>query len=655
MRERPGIIICGETEVRGAGGEAADAPVVCSSSTDSGISFVNAMTPPRRLFLGVERSVCGRAWRDRLDERGSARALSIAQRHGVSELLARILAGRGVESEEVEAFLDPTVRQLMPDPHVLTAMEAAAARIADAIGRGEQVAIFGDYDVDGATSAALLALFLRHAGLDPLVHIPDRLFEGYGPNIDAVRSLAERGATLLITVDCGTTSLEPLAEAKRLGLDVVVIDHHQCDENLPETLALVNPNRLDDLSKLGHLAAVGLVFLTIVAINRDLRKRGFWSPARPEPDLLEHLDLVALGTIADVVPLAGLNRAFVVKGLIAMRRRENVGLTALMDAARLDGPPEPFHLGFMLGPRINAGGRIGRADLGTRLLMESDPSEAGRIAAELDRLNRERQALEQTMLAQAEAEAFAALGLEERGAVVVTAGTGWHPGVVGLIAARLKERFGRPAFAIALDPAGTGTGSGRSIPGVDLGKAVRRAVSEGLLLKGGGHAMAAGVTLRAEALASFRAYLEETLAEGVHIARREDALLIDGALTAAGSTAELVTNLTRAGPFGSGNPEPVFALPAHTIAYADPVGQGHVRVRLRAGDGAFLNAIAFRAADKDLGKALLAGRGQMVHAAGCLTIDRWQGAERVQLRLLDLAPAGPASAPRSENQQVRSS
>jgi single-stranded-DNA-specific exonuclease len=598
---------------------------------------------PNRLFLGVERSVCGRAWRDRLDERAAQRALAIAQRHGLSELLARILAGRGVDPDRVEEFLDPTVRRLMPDPHTLTAMEAAAARIADAVARGEQIAIFGDYDVDGATSAALLALFLRYCGLAPFVHIPDRLFEGYGPNADAVRALAERGARLLITVDCGTTSIEPLAEARRLGMDVIVIDHHQCDERLPEVLALVNPNRLDDLSKLGDLAAVGLVFLAIVAANRELRRRGHWSESRKEPDLLGHLDLVALGTIADVVPLTGLNRAFVSKGLIAMRRRDNPGLTALIDVARLDGPPEPFHLAFLLGPRINAGGRIGRADLGARLLMETDVSEAGRIAAELDRLNRERQALEQQMLAEAEAEAQAALGIEERGAVVVTAAQGWHPGVVGLIAARLKERFSRPAFAIAIGVDGIGTGSGRSIAGVDLGRVVRRAVAEGILLKGGGHAMAAGVTLRKDALAAFRAYLEANLADAVEAARREDALLIDGALTAAGVNADLVATFTRAGPYGAGNPEPVLAVPAHTIAYADLVGQNHVRVRLRAGDGATLNAISFRSADKPLGKALLASRGQQVHAAGCLAIDRYQGAERVQLRLLDIAPAGPGA------------
>jgi single-stranded-DNA-specific exonuclease len=598
----------------------------------------------QRSFLGVERSVCGRIWRDRLDERGNARALAIAQRHGTPELLARILAGRGVEADEVESFLDPTVRRLMPDPDGLVGMASAASRIADAAARAEEVAIFGDYDVDGATSAAVLARFLRRCGLAPIVHIPDRLFEGYGPNVEAVRLLAARGARLLVTVDCGTTAVEPLEEARRLGLDVVVIDHHLADEELPPALAVVNPNRRDDLSGLGHLAAAGLVFMTLVAVNRALRGRGFWSAARPEPDLLELIDLVALATVADVVPLKGLNRAFVAKGLIAMRRREGVGLTALMDASRMAGPPEPWHLGFLLGPRINAGGRIGRADLGARLLLEDDPAEAARIAAELDRLNRERQAIEQAMLTEAEAEASAALGLDDKGAAVVTAAPGWHAGVVGLVAARLKERFGRPAFAIALDAANIGTGSGRSIPGVDIGQAVRRAVRDGLLMKGGGHAMAAGVTLAADRLAPFRAFLEDALASAVAAARRDDALKIDGAVTAAGASPELIATIARAGPFGAGNAEPMFALPAHTIVYAEPVSGGHVRARLKAGDGAVISGIAFRAAGQKLGDALLRGRGQKVHAAGTLCIDRFQGLERVQFRICDLAMADPLVA-----------
>jgi single-stranded-DNA-specific exonuclease len=593
----------------------------------------------RRAFLGVEKSANGRAWRERLDDVGEPRALAIAQRHNVPELLARILAGRGVEVDQVGTFLDPSIRALMPDPHVVTAMPEAAERIADAIVSRESISIFGDYDVDGATASALLGRFLRAAGIEAGIYIPDRLFEGYGPNVEAIGTLAGRGTKLLITVDCGTTSMEPVAEARRLGLDVVVIDHHQADQQLPAAI-VVNPNRLDDLSKLGHLAAVGLVFLVIVAVNRALRVRGFWSELRPEPDLLGLLDLVALGTVADVVPLKGLNRAFVAKGLIALRRRTNPGLTALMDASRLSGPPEAWHLGFMLGPRINAGGRIGRADLGARLLMEDDPVESGRIAAELDRLNRDRQTIEVAMVAEAEAEALAALGLEEKGAVIVTACRGWHPGVVGLVAARLKERFGRPAFAIALDSNGIGTGSGRSIPGVDLGRAVRHAVNEGLLLKGGGHAMAAGVTLATDALASFRAYLETTLSSAVEAGRRDDALLVDGAVSAGGVNSALVSTMERAGPFGAGNPEPVIALPGHTLVYAEEVGQGHIRARLRAADGAIVNAIAFRAVGQKLGQALFDHRGQSLHAAGTLCLDRWNGVERVQLRICDVAPVG---------------
>jgi single-stranded-DNA-specific exonuclease len=598
---------------------------------------VTVLKESERCFLGVDCSASGHAWRDRLDERGQARALAITQQHGIPELLARVLAGRNVEADAVESFLDPSIRRLMPDPHMLTDMQAAAARISHAIVNQENVAIFGDYDVDGATAAALLCHYLRHCGLDPIVHIPDRIFEGYGPNLDAIRSFAESGVKLLATVDCGTTSIGPLVEAKRLGLDTVIIDHHQADEELPVAAAVVNPNRADDLSGLGHLAAVGLVFITLVAVTRSLRARNFWTGMRGEPDLLALLHLVALGTVADVVPLTGLNRAFVAKGLIALRRRDHVGTTALMDVARLSGPPEPWHLGFLLGPRINAGGRIGRADLGVRLLLEEDPATAARIAAELDRLNHERRAIEQATTVQAEAEAMAALGLEEKSAVVVTAADGWHAGVVGLVAARLKERYGRPAFAIALERGGIGTGSGRSIAGVDLGRSVRQAVREGLLVKGGGHAMAAGITLKKDSLARFRAFLEDTLAEPVQAARRERALLIDGAVSAGAVNMALADMLSRAGPYGAGNPEPVVALPSHAIAYADPVGENHLRVRLKSGDGKFVNAIAFRAAGMPLGKALIDNRGRTVHAAGNLAVDRWQGRERVQLRLTDIA------------------
>ncbi len=586
-------------------------------------------------FLGVAHSATGKLWRDRLDARGAARALAITQRYQLPEMLARVLAGRDVDIEQVQDFLDPTIRKLMPDPYTVTAMETAAKRIADAATRGEKVAIFGDYDVDGATSAALLAWHLRHCGLDPLIHIPDRIFEGYGPNVEAVRMLAGKGATLLVTVDCGTTSLEPLAEARRLGMSVVVIDHHQCGDELPDVDALVNPNRPDDLSAL---------VVTLVAVNRELRARNFWTSEMPEPDLLGMLHHVALGTVADVALLIGLNRAFVAKGLIAMRRRDHVGHTALMDVSRLNGPPEAWHLGFMLAPRINAGGRIGRADLGVRLLLEGDVSEAARIAAELDRLNTERRVIEQMAEAQAEAEALASLGLEDKGSVIVTASEGWHPGVVGLVASRLKEKFSRPAFSIALEPGGIGTGSGRSISGVDLGKAVRQAVKDGLLMKGGGHAMAAGVTLRKERLAEFRAYIETALAADVANSRHENELFIDGAVSARAVTPEFAATLNRAGPFGSGNPEPVIALPSHQLVYADEAGQAHLRLRFKSGDGAIVNGIAFRSVGQKLGNALIQNRGQPLHVAGSLSVDRWQGNERVQFRVIDVAvpDQGPA-------------
>ncbi|MFH1554893.1 MAG: single-stranded-DNA-specific exonuclease RecJ [Pseudomonadota bacterium] len=595
--------------------------------------------PTNRPFLGVTTSATGRTWRDRLDLRAAQSALAITQRYDLPELLARILAGRGVAIEEVPAYLDPAIRTLLPDPNTLTDMEGAVERLAAAVCTGETVAVFGDYDVDGATSTALLVSVLRAGGLDPLFHIPDRIFEGYGPNVGAIEQLAARGVTLLVTVDCGTTSLEPLAAARRLGLDVVVIDHHQAGETLPEADAIVNPNREDDLSGLGHLCAVGLVFITMVGLVRRLREEGHWTAEQPAPDLLAALDLVALGTVADVVPLIGLNRAYVTKGLIALRRRQRPGLTALMDVARLDGPPRPWHLGFLLGPRINAGGRIGDATLGTRLLLEQDPMEAKIMASELDRLNTERQEVERAILASAEAEAFAAHG-DEAGAAVVVSGDGWHPGVVGLVASRLKERFNRPALAIAF-LGDTGTGSARSIPGVDLGRAVRGAVEAGLLVKGGGHAMAAGLTVERKQLGDLRAYLERELGEAVERARSEGALTIDAALTASGATPALVDLVAKAGPYGAGNPEPVFAFPSHRLSYVETFGAGHMRARLTARDGTTLRAVAFRCAEEPLGRALTELRGRTVHVAGSLDLDHWQGEARVTLRLRDVAEAGP--------------
>lgn len=588
-------------------------------------------------LLGVARSFRGRRWRERLDASGRATAAEIGRDHGTPEMLARVLAGRGVVSADLPNHLNPSIRAMMPDPYRLVDMEKATARLADAVGCGEAVAVLGDYDVDGATSAALLALYLRAAGLDVRTHIPDRLFEGYGPNVEAVRMLHRGGARLLVTVDCGTTSIDALAEARRLGLDVVVIDHHQAGVDLPPAHALVNPNRQDDLSGYGHLAAVGVVFLTLVALNRELRRRGVFA-GRAEPDLLAALDLVALGTVADVVPLTGLNRAFVLKGLIALRQRGREGLRALMDVARLDGPPTPYHLGFLLGPRINAGGRIGRADLGVDLLTASDPLVAEGLAGELDRLNTERRDIEQRAIAEAFAQA-------ERGGdagMVVVSSEAWHPGIVGLVAARLKDRFCRPAFVFAVGRDGCATGSGRSVLGVDLGRAVREAVAAGLALKGGGHAMAAGATIPPCGLPAFAAFLDEMLGADIALARDERVLDIDAIVTARAATADLVETLELAGPFGSGNPEPVVVLAAHRLESAQPVGDGgHIRFRLCAGDGASLNGIAFRAANEPLGIGLLERRGRDIHAAGHLCLDRWGGQARVQLRLTDAAEAGP--------------
>jgi single-stranded-DNA-specific exonuclease len=594
------------------------------------------LEPEDHAFLGVRHSSTGRHWRERLDGRGQAVALAITQAFGIPELLARVIAGRGVAMNDVARHLDPTLRALMPDPSTLMDMDRAADRLADAVQRGEKIAIFGDYDVDGATSAAILGQFLRACGTAFDIHIPDRIFEGYGPNIPAIRDLAARGARLLVTVDCGTTSHEALAEAGRLGLDVIVLDHHQAPEELPPATALVNPNRLDDISGQGHLAACGVVFLTVVAIARVLRQRGFWTQARPQPDLLAFTDLAALGTVADVVPLVGVNRALVATGLKAMGARLRPGTRALMDVARLDAAPTPYHLGFLLGPRINAGGRIGNAALGARLLLSDDPIEAMAISAELDRLNEERRFVEAGTLAEADAQ----VPEDTDDPIIVASGEGWHAGVVGLVSARLKEKFSRPAFALAIGLDGMATGSGRSIPGVDLGSTVRAVVDAGIAIKGGGHAMAAGVTLSAAEIPAFKAFLTDRLAEAVEKARAADVLTFDGALTAGAATPELVRALQRGGPYGSGNSEPTFAFPNHTLVSATVVGTGHVRVRIKSGDGAVLGGIAFRCADRALGRALLAAQGSRVHLAGRVAEDTWGGASRIEIRVCDLALAG---------------
>ena len=593
---------------------------------------------PERLFLGVEQSATGLKWIDRLGQREANIALAMAQNHGFPDLVTRVLAGRGVGLDEAVAFMEPTIKSLMPDPASLTDMNKAAERIARAIAAREKIAIFGDYDVDGACSSAILSRFLTHYGIANRIYIPDRIFEGYGPNPAAMQELAQQ-ASLIVTVDCGTNSAAAITAAKNAGADVVVLDHHQVGGELPAAAhAVVNPNREDDLSGQGHLCAAGVVFLTLVQTSRVLREQHV-NLGVLGPDLLSLLDLVALATVCDVVPLKELNRAFVVKGILVARAQQNAGLSALARVSRIGEPLNAFHFAYLVGPRINAGGRIGDAGLGARLLTLDDPNEAMRIAEEIYRLNQERQAMETIMLEQAEAEAMVELSAGSGPAVLVTASDDWHPGIVGLIAARLKERTRRPAFAIAFNANGTGSGSGRSINGFDLGKLVRNAVEQGLLVKGGGHAMAAGITVERGKMAALRAFFEESASEMVGQLRGNASLAIDGALSAAGATVPLYETMERAGPFGSGHPQPVLVLPHHRLVDARTVGTSHVKATLEGADGKRINAIAFRAVGSALGDFLFKELGQSLHVAGNLALNHWNGSTTTQFRILDAARA----------------
>ena len=594
-------------------------------------------------FLGVVRSARGYRWRETLEPGRAKDAAAISQQHGLPELLGRVLAARGVGLGEVPVFLDPTIRALMPDPSTLTDMDKAARRLADAVARREPVAIFGDYDVDGACASALVARFLAHHGVRGRIYIPDRLTEGYGPNAAAIDQLIGDGAKLIVTVDCGTTSADVLAGAGARGVDVIVVDHHQADEALPAVHALVNPNRLDDMSGQGHLAAAGVTFLVLVATVRELRRRGHYGAGTSEPQLISDLDLVALATVADVVPLKGLNRAYVTKGLTVMRSRENVGLRALQDAAGLSEAPNAYHLGFILGPRINAGGRIGDAALGAKLLSTDDEGEAVRIAALLDRLNKERKEIEQAALDEAMAMAERLLEETPGLGVLMVGSADWHKGVVGLVASRLTERFKRPSCVIAWDPdagrgAVTGTGSLRSVAGIDIGAAVRQAVAAGHLLKGGGHAMAAGLTVERGKLDDLAAFFGSALSGAAARLAERAALQIDGALLPSGVTDELVDLIERAGPYGQGHPQPRFAFPAHRVKFAKPVGTAHIRCVIEAGDGSRLDAVAFRAAGQPLGELLMAASGGLpLHVAGQLRRDTWGGRNRIELQIEDAA------------------
>jgi single-stranded-DNA-specific exonuclease len=598
-------------------------------------------------FLGVTASASGKRWRLRqADERlGQAHAQALE----VPEILGRLLAAREVPLGAGASYLKPTLKDLLPDPSVLRDMDCGAGRLADAVVDGQPIAIFGDYDVDGATSSALLARFLRSVGGDVRVYIPDRLIEGYGPNAPALLKLADEGARVAITVDCGISAFEPLQAAADAGLDVIVVDHHEAEAALPVAFAVINPNRLDEDRALGYLAAVGVAYLLVVATNRELRLRGWYQDKHAEPDLLQWLDIVALGTVCDVVPLKGLNRAFVFQGLKVMARRGNAGLAALSDVAGLDRKPEAYHAGFVLGPRINAGGRVGRADLGAALLSSDDAAQAAAMAAELDHFNAERRTIE----ALVQEQAIEQVEQVERsagalGPLVVASADGWHPGVIGIVASRLKDRFNLPAFVIAFDDEAQGggqsigKGSGRSVRGVDLGAAVIAARQAGLLINGGGHAMAAGLTVARDKFELLVAFLNERLAGPVSALGAVRSLGLDGALAVGGATTDLIELLHQAGPFGSANPEPRFAITAARVVKANVVGQGHVSCIFTGRGGGRLKGIAFRSAETPLGACLLAAGGREVHVAGHLRIDEWQGRRQAQIFIDDVIFADQA-------------
>ena len=575
-------------------------------------------------FLSVSSSLTGRTWRGP-DAALDRAAEALAQDSRLPLPVSRVLAARGIPAHEAPGFLDPKLRDLLPDPLTLRDMDRAAHRIVAAVQARQRISIFADYDVDGGASAALLIDWLRRQGLEATLYIPDRIDEGYGPNIPAMQGLAA-AHDLIICVDCGTLSHEALAAAA--PRDVIVLDHHQGGETLPDVLAVVNPNRQDEDGSLGHLCAAGVVFLTLVQCNRLLRAAGL-----PQPDLVGLLDLVALATVADVAPLVGVNRAFVRQGLTIMARRERPGLVALSDVARLDSAPSAFHLGFLLGPRINAGGRVGRADLGAQCLSCTDPKLAEKYAAELDDLNRERRAIEATVREAALAQ------VDARGGdplIAWAAGIGWHPGVVGIVAARMKEATGLPSVVIGVER-GIGKGSARSVPGVDLGRAIQRLAQEGLLLKGGGHAMAAGLTVEEARIPAAMERLSELLAREMADRSGADELRISGLLDPAGATVELMQMLERAGPYGQAAPAPRFAFADQVIDSASTMGDSHLRLRFRSPGSPALEAVAWGAMTGPLGPALLGAKGRRFHLAGKLELSLWGGRERVRLRLDDAA------------------
>lgn len=588
------------------------------------------LDPP---VLGVDASFSGKRW---LQRPCDARiALGLAQQHDLPEIVGRLISARGISTEEVTAYLDPKLSTYLPDPAHLLDMSVAVDRLVAAVRAKQKISVFGDYDVDGATSSALLKRYFRALGQDVRVYIPDRLKEGYGPTIPALDQLKSEGADVVITVDCGIASYEPLSHAKATGLDVVVLDHHVAEAGLPEAVAVVNPNRLDETSACGQLAAVGVTFLFLVALNRGLRDAGYFSDAGlEEPNLMQWLDLVALGTVADVVPLTGVNRALVVQGIKVMSRRHNEGIKALSDVANLDEAPAAYHLGFIFGPRVNAGGRVGEAGLGSQLLSTTDTGEAARLAQQLDAYNQERREIEERIQEEAMAQA------ESQGnrSVIMVSGESWHPGVVGIVASRLKDRYNLPVCVVALAD-GKATGSGRSIAGLDLGNTVIAARQQGLLRAGGGHAMAAGFTLDADKLGDFHDFLDDRVGAVIREQEIVPTATVDGVLSMGASTLELIQTVQRLGPFGSGNAEPRFAYSGLRVVNVSVVGKGHVRCVFSNAGGARLQAISFRSAETALGHHLLNHGGQPVHVLGRLRENVWQGRSSVQLQIDDAAPA----------------
>lgn len=581
-------------------------------------------------FLGIESSATKRRWVARpYDERT---ALALAQRFTLPDVLARSLSARDINLDTAASFLDPKLRDLLPDPSQFKDMDTAAARMVAAVQSGEKIAVYGDYDVDGATSSALLLRFGRAIGCDLRLYVPDRMREGYGPNTAAMQALAAEGIKLVICVDCGTTAHEPLKVAKDAGIDVIVLDHHASEPALPPAIAVVNPNRIDEDSEYGYLAAVGVTYLFVVAVNRGLRTAGYYSDERPEPDLRLWLDLVALGTVCDVVKLVGLNRAFVTQGLRIMEQRKNIGIAALANVAGLKGAMDTYATGFIMGPRVNAGGRVGEADLGARLLSTNDPVVADQLAKHLHALNAERREIEAKVLAEAEALTFV-----ENLPMAFVAGENWHPGVIGIVASRLKDKFHHPAIVIALE-GDLGKGSCRSVQGIDMGALIIAARQAGILLNGGGHKMAAGFSVACDRVRDLCDFLAERIGKQIAAEPLKPTLALDGLLVSTSLQPEFVKQLAALGPFGTGNSEPRFALADCKIVKADIVGEKHISVIIMQG-GVRLRGIAFRSTENGLGDLLLNSKGQSCHLAGHLRLDEWQGIERVQFHISDGAAA----------------